>query len=56
MAFDNWHEHVALYPEGHALQEMPLPRAQSHRQVPATVRSMLSARAEAMTESAALAA
>ena len=56
MAFDNWHEHLALYPDGHALEEMPLPRAQSHRQVPAAMRHTLSARAAAMTESTALAA
>ena len=52
MAFDNWDEHLALYPEGHAIEEMPFPRAQSHRQVPMAIRRMLSARADAMTDRA----
>ena len=56
MAFDNWDEHLALYPDGHAIEEMPLPRAQSFRQVPTAIRRMLCARAEALTQSAALAA
>ena len=56
MAFDNWNEHLALYPDGHAIEEMPLPRAQSHRQVPEAVRRRLSARAEAMTDRLARAA
>ena len=33
MAFANWDEHLALYPEGRAIKELPFPRAQSHRQV-----------------------
>ena len=56
MAFDNWEEHERLYPRGHVIDEMPLPRAQSHRQVPAAVRSMLSARSDATTRGDALAA
>ena len=56
MAFDNWDEHLALYPEGHAIEEMPFPRAQSHRQVSMAIRRMLSARADAMTNRSALAA
>ncbi len=56
MAFDNWDEHLALYPEGHAIKELPFPRAQSHRQVSVAIRRMLSARADAMTNRPALAA
>jgi hypothetical protein len=39
LAFDNWDEHVALYPEGKSIVEMAYPRAQSHRQVPRAVRA-----------------
>lgn len=54
MHFDNWAEHEALYPEGRVLEEMPLPRAKSRRQVPARIRAALDRRAEAI--GAALAA
>lgn len=46
--FDNWAEHEALYPEGKAINELPYPRAQSHRQVPVSTRARLAARAEAI--------
>jgi hypothetical protein len=31
MAFGNWDEHLAPYPEGYQIKEMPWPRARSHR-------------------------
>jgi hypothetical protein len=45
MAFDNWAEHEALYPQGHPIAEMDYSRAQSHRQVPRRTRERLMARA-----------
>ena len=45
MAFDNWAEHLALYPEGREITELPLPRARSHRQVPMALRRHLAGRA-----------
>jgi hypothetical protein len=45
LAFDNWREHEALYPDGKAMEEMPYPRARSHRQVPQRIRAALCARA-----------
>ena len=45
MAFDNWDEHLALYPQGLAVAELPLPRAKSHRQVPMATRARLAGRA-----------
>ena len=44
--FDNWAEHVALYPDGKHVSELPYPRAKSHRQVPVSTRIMLGARAQ----------
>jgi hypothetical protein len=44
-SFDNWQEYKALYPAGKPLQEMPWPRAKSHRQVPAAIRARLATRA-----------
>jgi hypothetical protein len=46
MAFDNWAEHEALYPEGNPISELPFPRAKSRRQVPAEIREALEARAQ----------
>lgn len=46
MAFDNWDEHLALYPQGKCLLEMATPRAKSARQVPAKLRRKILARAE----------
>jgi hypothetical protein len=45
LSFDNWQEHEALFPDGHAIAELPLPVAKSHRQVPTVIRSRLAARA-----------
>lgn len=45
MGFDNWDEHLALYPEGRTVQELSYPRAASARQVPAAIVQKLSARA-----------
>jgi len=48
--FDNWAEHEALYPDGKPINELPYPRAKSHRQVPMRTRRMLAARAQAILE------
>ncbi|MCW2283009.1 hypothetical protein M2323_000844 [Rhodoblastus acidophilus] len=45
MAFDNWAEHEALYPQGKAIAELPYPRAKAARQVPIAVRKILAERA-----------
>jgi len=42
LAFDNWEEHLALYPEGKPIVEMPYPRAKAQRQVPRAIREQLS--------------
>jgi Ca2+-binding RTX toxin-like protein len=44
LAFDNWDEHQALYPDGKAIAELPYPRAKAHRQVPQALRAQLVAR------------
>jgi hypothetical protein len=44
MAFDNWDEFQALYPDGKAVVELPYPRAKAHRQVPNAIRERLAAR------------
>lgn len=44
LAFDNWDEHEALYPEGKAMVEMPYPRAKAYRQVPRALRDELARR------------
>jgi Hint domain len=41
LAFDNWDEHEALYPNGKVIVEMQYPRAKSFRQVPPAIRSNL---------------
>jgi hypothetical protein len=41
LAFDNWQEHEALYPEGRPLVEMAYRRAKAHRQVPRAIRERL---------------
>ncbi|PPD16130.1 MAG: hypothetical protein CTY25_03620 [Methylobacterium sp.] len=46
--FDNWDEHERLYGSLPSLVEMSLPRARSHRQVPAAVRRLIAKRAEAL--------
>ena len=48
LAFDNWQEHEALYPDGKPIVEMPYPRAKAHRQVPRAIRVKLSERAQAI--------
>ena len=52
MAFDNWAEHQALYGEGPSVSEMSYPRAKSARQVPASIREALYARAVAVAGTA----
>jgi hypothetical protein len=55
MAFDNWEEHEALY--GNApIEEMHLPRALSHRQVPLEIQARLMARAAALARETGAAA
>jgi hypothetical protein len=46
LAFDNWSEHEAIYPNGKQITELPYPRAKAHRQVPVSIRVMLAARAQ----------
>ncbi len=57
LAFDNCAEHQALYPNGKQVNELPYPRAKSHRHVPLAIHAMLGARAQAIgaTESSAVA-
>jgi hypothetical protein len=45
MGFDNWAEHEALFGDSVTIIEMDAPRARSARQVPATTRARLAARA-----------
>jgi Hint domain/Domain of unknown function (DUF4347) len=45
LAFNNWEEHEALYPQGKPIVEMPYPRAKAHRQVPRVIRERLAERA-----------
>jgi hypothetical protein len=44
LAFDNWDEHEALYPNGKAIAELPYPRAKAYRQVPRAIRESLADR------------
>jgi hypothetical protein len=53
MAFDNWDEHLARWPNGREIAEMPLARAKSARQVPPAVRAQLAQRAAIKTPTAA---
>jgi hypothetical protein len=46
LAFDNWAEHEALYPQGKSMMELPYPRAKGRRQIPVYVRVLLAERAE----------
>jgi hypothetical protein len=48
MAFDNWNEYQALYPEGKPIVEMSYPRAKSYRQVPQAIRARLADRGLAL--------
>jgi hypothetical protein len=45
LGFDNWAEYEALYSNGKQVDELPYPRAKSHRQVPVRTRVMLADRA-----------
>lgn len=54
-AFDNWSEHLALFPEGRAMVEIDLPRVTSARQLPASIAQRLAARSPA-SEAPSLAA
>jgi len=56
VAFDNWEEHEALYPDGVTIPEMNRPRAKSHRQVPRAIRERLLARGHALFGGTAVAA
>jgi hypothetical protein len=51
-AFDNWEEHDAIYGDT-PITEMDMPRAQSHRQVPAEIAEAIRARAIGMAADAA---
>jgi hypothetical protein len=42
MAFDNWDEHQALFPNGRDMAELDLPRVTSARQLPAAIASRIS--------------
>ena len=44
IAFDNWDEYLALYPEGKAIVEIQYPRAKAYRQVPRIIRNRLDER------------
>ena len=57
MAFDNWADHRALYPEAPAIAEMEHHRAKARRQVPPATRARLAARGATLygTESIAAA-
>ena len=48
LAFDNWAEHDALYPNGKSIIEMPYPRAKAHRQMPQATRARLLEAARAL--------
>jgi ELWxxDGT repeat protein len=50
LAFDNWAEHEALYPEGKPIVEMPYPRAKAYRQVPRRIKLELEARCAELYE------
>lgn len=47
MGFDNWEEHCAMFGKSVEIVEMAYPRAKSARQVPASIRARLAARASA---------
>ncbi|MDR3571120.1 MAG: Hint domain-containing protein [Candidatus Pacebacteria bacterium] len=55
LAFDNWSEHEALYPNGKTMVELPYPVAKSHRQVPVNIRVKLAERAQQIGAAAAYA-
>ncbi|MGO8858414.1 MAG: Hint domain-containing protein [Steroidobacteraceae bacterium] len=45
LVFDNWDEHLQLYPDGGTIKELPYPRAASARQVPSSIVRRLASRA-----------
>jgi hypothetical protein len=55
LAFDNWAEHEALYPDGKPIRELPYPRAKARRQVPKDIRAILAERAERIGATASVA-
>ncbi len=54
--FDNWDEYLVLVGQAEPVAEMDLPRAKSHRQVPAAVRALVEARADVLRGKVAAAA
>lgn len=48
LAFDNWDEFEALYPEGKIVDELPYPRVKAQRQVSRNLRALLARRALAI--------
>ena len=56
LAFDNWDEHLALFPNGKSIVELPYPVAKSHRQVPINIGVKLAERAQAIGAAATVAA
>jgi hypothetical protein len=50
MSFDNWKEHLQLYPEGRTVKELPYARAASARQVPQSVQRLIASRVPAVSE------
>jgi hypothetical protein len=56
LAFDNWAEHEALYPDGKPIEELRYPRAKARRQVPMNIRAMLVERAEKIGATGSVAA
>lgn len=48
MSFDNWKEHLQLYPEGRTVKELPYARAASARQVPQSVQRLVASRVAAV--------
>jgi hypothetical protein len=41
LGFDNWGEHVMLFPDGNPIVELPHPRAKASRQVPRGIKQRL---------------
>jgi len=50
LAFDNWHEHEALYPQRKSIVELSYPRAKAHRQVPRAICEHLAERAATLSD------
>jgi Hint domain-containing protein len=56
LAFDNWDEYEALYPERKPIVEMPYPRAKAYRQAPRSIRERLAERGAILYGAGAVAA